>query len=302
MATGFYIIATIFNPARYKSRYKLYYDFQKHVTDAGASLVTVELAFEDQPFVVTEADNPLNIQLRSNHHLWYKENLVNVAITSLPAGWVSAAWLDADISFVQPDWIYQTEAALERHAFVQMFTHAVDLGPSGEPLKRSEGFAYKHLTNPAASRRKEFGQPGYAWAARRDGLEAVGGLIDWSILGSNDYYMGRAMIAAVDPNDTRMPGSNYAHLFMLWQERFQQRVGTKNLGYVDATIQHHWHGRRADRQYDTRWKILVEHRFDPATDLRYNEAGLFELTETKPLLARAIREYFQVRNEDNPEL
>jgi hypothetical protein len=302
MANGLYLITTIFNPARYKSRYKLYWDFHKHVTNAGASLFTVELAFEDHPFVVTAHDDPMNIQLRSDHHLWYKENLVNVAIRSLPSGWTSAAWLDADISFLQPDWLSQTEAALEQHAFVQMFTHAVDLGPSSEQLKRYEGFAYRHLTNPAASRRREFGQPGYAWAARRGALEAVGGLIDWSILGSNDFYMGRGMISAVDPKDTRMPGSNYANLFLRWQERFQRRVGEKNIGYVNTTIQHHWHGRRVDRRYDTRWKILVDHRLDPATDLRYNEAGLVELTGTKPLLARDIRDYFQGRNEDNSDV
>lgn len=295
--TELHVITTVFNPAQYRSRYKLYWDFRKHILASGGSLMTIELAFEDQPFVVTEREDPLHIQLRSNHQIWYKENLVNIAIRKLPAGWTHTAWLDADISFDRPDWLARTSAALQKDAFVQMFSTIVDLGPRGEPLKQHEGFAYKHRSDPSARRRKTFGQPGYAWAARRDAFEAVGGLIDWSILGSNDYYMGRAMLNAVDPMDTRMPGSNYANAFLEWQERFQRGVGD-SVGYVDVQIRHHWHGRRADRGYGRRWRILVANNFDPKTDLRYRDDGLLELTDDKPALRNQIRTYFEGRNED----
>ena len=297
----FYLITTIFNPARYASRYRLYEDFRKHIVDSGGVLVTVELAFGDQPFVVTERGNPRHIQLRSHHPVWYKENLVNVAIRRLPPTWTHVAWLDADIRFTRPDWLDQTLIALDKHPLVQMFTHAIDLGPNYESLKTQLGFAYKHHSDPAGSQRKEYGQPGYAWAARRQTLEALDGLIDWSILGSNDYYMALATIGKVDPDATRMPGSNYANMLLEWQRRFQTRVGDE-VGCVATSLLHYWHGSRADRGYDTRWRILVENRFDPKMDLRYAGDGLLELTDHNPGLRDAIGAYFDKRNEDNPEL
>ncbi len=295
--TEFYVIATIFNPSRYQSRYRLYEAFCKHVAAAGATLVTIELAFQDQPFVVTESKNRHHIQLRSDHHIWYKENLVNVAIRRLPPAWTHAAWLDADIAFARPDWLQQTVLKLERHPFVQMFTHALDLGPKYEPLKSYEGFAYKRWKTASALD----GQPGYAWAARREAFEAVGGLIDWSILGSNDHFMARGMVGAIDPQATRMPGSNYANKLLAWQDRACE-ILAGDLGFVETTLLHYWHGRRADRGYDSRWRILVDNDFDPDADLLTRPSGLLELAGNKPKLGADIRAYFQSRNEDNTEL
>lgn len=297
----FYIITTMFNPCQYKSRYRLYELFHKHVADAGGTLVTIELALEDRPFVVTERGNPLHIQVRSNDHIWYKENLVNVAIRRLPSTWTHVAWLDADISFARPDWLDQTLVALDKHPIVQMFTHVLDLGPDYEPLDCKEGFVYKHQTNPSASQQKHYGQPGGAWAARREVLEAVGKLVDWSIIGSNDYFMVVAMMGTVDPLYERMSSPGYAEMLLNWQERFRDRVGG-DIGCVKTMLLHYWHGRKTDRRYDTRWRILVDNRFDPYVDLHYNSDGLVELNEGKPNLRDAIRAYFEARNEDNIEL
>lgn len=49
-----YVIACISNPVRFRSRYKLYKDFEKMVLDAGAVLYTIELALGDREFEVTD--------------------------------------------------------------------------------------------------------------------------------------------------------------------------------------------------------------------------------------------------------
>ena len=305
-----YVIATISNPLRFKSRYKLYEEFRDRLLHDGAILYTIELAFDGQDFAVTQNDNGHHFQFRSQHLFWHKENLVNVALQHLPPDWKHVAWLDADIAFARHDWVQETLNQLKHHAFVQMFSHAIYLGPNYEPLKLYEGFAYRHLKGRAdeaaqsssgakpAGLNKEYGQMGGAWAARREALEAVGGLIDWSILGANDYYMALALIGAIDPQSTRMPGSNYANTLMAWQERCQKRIGS-DIGYVNNSLFHYWHGSRKDRGYGTRWHILVDHQFDPAVDLRTNAQGLLELTDAKPELRDAIRNYFTVRNEDS---
>jgi hypothetical protein len=297
--TELYVITTLFNPAGYQSKYKLYTWFRRHMAQSGARLITVELAFAGQKFIVTEPNNPHHIQLRSDHYLWYKENLINIALKRLPGGWTHAAWLDADIFFARPDWLEETEKKLALHPAVQMFSHCIDLGPAYEPLSISEGFVFK-LRRDAGDPVKlgRHGQPGGAWAASRELLETMGGLIDWSILGSNDHYMAHAMIEAVDPNAAQMPGSNYVNMFLDWQNRFLRTVNGE-IGYVETSMLHYWHGRRLDRGYETRWKILTEMGFDPKTDLSYTSDGLLELTDAKPALRDKIREYFISRREDN---
>lgn len=294
-----YVITTISNPLGYVSRYKLYREFCRHIEKSGAVLYTVELAFGDQPFAVTTEGNPHHVQLRSPHQIWHKENLINVALKRLPADWKYVAWLDADIAFVRPDWVTETLRQLQRHPFVQMFTHAIDLGPAYEPLKTYEGFAHRYRAGTTAS--KGHGQMGYAWAARRSDLEAVGGLVDWSILGSNDYYMALALIGAVDPDSTHMPQSAYAATFLDWQEKCERHIG-RDIGYVENTLFHFWHGRRANRGYSTRWRILVDHQFDPRTDLVRDEHGLLGLSGTKPGLREDIAAYFRSRDEDSVDL
>ena len=275
--------------------------------DSGIPLYTVELATGSQEFSVTDRSDPYNIQLRSDHELWYKENLVNIALQRLPRRWDLIAWLDADIAFVRPDWVSAAREKLKQHSFVQMFSHVVDLGPHFEPLGVRDGFVYRYLTTDEKSREGErniaannIGQTGYAWAARRDVLEAMGGLIETSILGSNDYFIAQALVGAVTPEMTRMPGSNYVASIMEWQRRCEKQIHG-DLGYVNTTIFHYWHGRRKDRGYDDRWRILVENRFDPLVDLKKNEEGLLELTNRNAPLREAIRSYFRSRNEDSSE-
>lgn len=40
-ASDLYVVTTVFNARRWKSRYKLYRDFEKYVQDSGAKLLTV---------------------------------------------------------------------------------------------------------------------------------------------------------------------------------------------------------------------------------------------------------------------
>jgi hypothetical protein len=109
--------------------------------------------------------------------------------------------------------------------------------------------------------------------------------------------MALGMIGEADAQATGMPGSNYAKALMEWQQRCQGLIGC-NIGYVNNLLVHYWHGSRKDRGYSTRWRILVDHLFDPTVDLRTNAEGLYELTDAKPELRDAVRDYFMARNED----
>ena len=71
------------------------------------TLITVECIFESaerfglsrQSFEMTQANNPRHLQIVAPSVLWVKENLINVAVKSLPLTFEYIAWIDADIEF-----------------------------------------------------------------------------------------------------------------------------------------------------------------------------------------------------------
>jgi hypothetical protein len=259
------------------------------------------MAFGDRPFEITQADNPHHIQVRSYFELWHKENMLNIGISRLPIDWEYVAWVDADVQFTRADWVNETIQQLQHYMFVQMFSHSVDLSPRYEPIKTHTGFVHDWYHNPDSIKRggyATFSHPGYAWAARREALDYVGGLIDFGILGSGDRHMACAMIGKVEHSFHKDVNEDYKIRCFEWQRRCNEFI-KKDIGYVAGTINHFWHGSKADRRYNDRWKILVHYQFKPDRDAYYDTQRLLQLDENLIGLRDAIRKYFRVRFEDS---
>ena len=77
-----HVLTAISNPQRFRSRYELFWAFEKRVRDAGAILHVAEVAFGGRPFEVTVPNNPNHLQLRTNFELWHKENALNLLISN----------------------------------------------------------------------------------------------------------------------------------------------------------------------------------------------------------------------------
>jgi hypothetical protein len=72
----------------------------------------------------------------------------------------------------------------------------------------------------------------------------------------------------------------------------------RNIGFVDGTIDHWWHGRFTDRKYIERWQIIVNNEFNPDTDIKRDWQGLYMFDKPKFRLRDQIMHYFLQRNED----
>jgi hypothetical protein len=71
------------------------------------------------------------------------------------------------------------------------------------------------------------------------------------------------------------------------------------LGYVPTLIRHHFHGSKKNRRYTDRWKILVDHRYDPFLHLKNDERGvLIPSPQCPPVMIQQIKDYFYQRNDD----
>lgn len=143
----FFIIVALFNPSLYERRYELHRQFEGYISKFGATMITVELVFNNESFRVTQTNNPNHIQLKTNDYLWYKENLINIAIKRLPDHCEYVAWVDGDLEFLNPNWIYDTIDALEIYNIVQLFHEAHFLGPKNETHRIDMSFGFGYATN-----------------------------------------------------------------------------------------------------------------------------------------------------------
>lgn len=312
-----YVICPVINAARFRTRWKLFQDFEKHVAESGAILYTVEVAFGDRDFVVTQADDPRDIQLRTHHELWMKERAINIGVSRLPMNWRYVAWVDADCQFARHDWADETRHLLQHYPIIQMWSQIFDLNSEHAVCNQMRSFMDVQLYGVTCDTPRDcyggmrigagqkFGSPGLAWACRRECWQQMGGLIDYCVLGAGDWYFANAMMGLLDKamayrNDLSDP---FVRKMKDYQEhlrrgRWEERSLIGNCGLMKGLVLHYWHGPRSARQYNTRGEILMKHRFDPDRDLKPDWQGLHQLTDRSPRLRREIQQYFGLRNED----
>ena len=302
-----YVVTCISNPMLYKSRYKLYREFEKYILQFdNVVLYTVELAFADHSFEITEETNPQHIQVRSDCLFWHKENLLNIGISKLPADAKYIAIVDADVQFLNPHWAQDTIHQLQHYDVVQMFESFLDLGPSNEVLSSSTSFIAdwkdkekNKIRDPRYVGRK--GTTGLAWAFTREALNNIGGVLDWCIIGSGDWHMAYCFTGnAVEISQSWLsPG--YKMLLQKYQDDCNKYI-KGNVGFVKGTAVHYFHGKKSLRGYGWRWKVLQDHNFDPILDLKKDCQGVYIVNPEKTGLLRDLRDYFESRNEDDISL
>lgn len=330
----FWVITVISNAARFKRRYELYWQFKEMCDSAGVRLITVEQAFGNRDFMVTEKGNPLHVQVRSIEELWQKENMQNIGLVRMMNVDPTArevAFVDADCAPLRTpvDWFEETWHQLQHYEVVQMWEKMIDLDiafniiaerPSfmyhynefGEPhplqkIELGKSEEYYHPTGPG---KRLFGAPGLAWAWNVDTLQKVsagggGPILDCCILGAGDSYMAHGLLGTISETyQHHAITPAYAKRLLMWQERAERYV-KRDVGVVGGTVYHYYHGDKILRKYGSRGGILARNNYDPDTDLKYDAYGMLQLETYEPRQIRLrdqIRRYMKERNEDSCDL
>ena len=306
-----YVICTVSNPARFKSRYELYHRFKLGCERVGVQLVTVELALGDRPFEVTDAGNPRHVQLRTWDELWLKESCINIGISRLPQDWEYVAWIDADTEILRHDWPAEICHLLQQYQVIQLFDTAVDLAHDGSTLQINKGFVSTWQERQgsamapgdyyyAGTAGKAVYHPGFAWAARREAIDALGGLFDTAILGSGDHHMAWGLVGKIGSHTPRGLTPAYHRNLTMWQDRATRHI-RQDVGFMAGTLVHHFHGAKRNRFYRDRWKILQQHKYDPDRDLKRDWQGLWSFSDQGVRMRNDLRSYFRQRSEDSIE-
>lgn len=322
----FYIVTPIINSPRYRARAENYLKFKAMCEQANIKLVTVECAFGDRPFEVTQRDNPMHVQVRSKEEYWAKEVMLNVAfkyIMQIDPSTQYLGWFDSDqfpLSITPQQWFDEIWHQLQHYEFVQCWEYLQNFGPDGQPLGGPQmsfmkTYAANGYTIPKGKNVKHtlagnsgmvsLGRPGLAWAASVDALNKVGGLMDFCILGSADWHMSHALVGGISKEGgysweaTKL--TSYMKKMLNWQELCERHI-KRDVGYVPVTVGHWYHGNKENRKYGSRGEILIRNQYNPNTDIKYDTQGMIQLESWEPRQIRLrdeIRSYLASRNEDD---
>jgi hypothetical protein len=316
-----HVVSAYSNPFRWRNRREIANDFIRHMqTLPNVKLHMVELAYGDRPFEVTTGTlGSGDVQLRTQHELFHKENLLNLGVRTLPPDAKYIAISDADFHYTRHDWALEVIHQLQMYHFVQTFSSYTNL--SGEMLGDghrmtggSNSFMYNYIKRgyqlpsgfseggwrtpySGGVGNRDVGAPGGGWAFRRSAFDAVGGLLDRCILGSADWFMAFGLIGNVG-HYKFVDGytDDYRNFIRAWQDR--AATLHKNVGYVDCHAIHHFHGPKHLRAYSTRDAILVNNKYSPVTDVYPDWQGVLQLAPHKSQLRDEVRRYFISRCED----
>lgn len=318
-------VTAYFNPLQSRRRLDNFRRFAEGVKRAKIPLLTVELAFDDQPFSLGGGGEDV-IQVRSSAVLWHKERLLNLGIARLlERGYQKIVWLDADIEFVNDGWPWRVAEKLEQDNLCQVFSRvliqqdggaASELGVASTKYFQDRGRLYpqkkRHRMTKALP--QPGGNSGFGWAARADLLRRVP-LYDSSIIGGGDKliflasFLGHerarpAIKRWFDSQKPKCPSCGHRDTAALWQahyldwaERWGDAVDGK-VGYADNLLQDFHHGTRESRLYVLRREILYRQAFDPSEDLTTNSDGCLVWASHKPRLHDDVRAYFNLRRDE----
>jgi hypothetical protein len=293
-----HVIIVVSNPCNYKRRYQLALEFmERFKMEPRCKLYVVELAYGSQEFRLTDPENPSHLQLKTESApLWHKENMINIGIRRLlPVDWKAVAWIDADIEFDSPTWATDTLKILNgSRDVVQLFSHAIDMDANEETMNIFTGFGFQYskgLTWGTGT----LWHPGFAWAMTRKAYDKLGGLYEKSILGAGDHNMALSFIGLGTRSINDLTTTAYKNSI----QKFERAASGLRLGYTPGVVRHYFHGKKKNRKYSERWKILVKYAYDPENHVAYNSDGLIVPTaKCPPKLIKDILKYFKERNED----
>jgi hypothetical protein len=288
-------VTSYFNPQRSTFRRENWFRFAEGLANKGIQLLTVEgVRGTDSPDLPS-AHSVRNVQFRDV--LWQKERLLNLLIESLPKGVDAVAWLDADLIFDEPNLKQKILDGLSRWPILQPWSkawmHNADSSIQYWGTKRtivSLASVNKGKGQDAAPNQKH---PGFAWAARREVLIAMGGLYDRHITGGGDTAMALGFYGDFNSGylqHDRMSPTMMRH-WLSWANQSHNIIKNR-VGYIEGLLHHLYHGEIPDRGYKYRWTRLAKAGYDPARHVRVSETGALEWTEEAPeQLKRYVEDY-----------
>jgi hypothetical protein len=297
------VISVYFNPAKYKALLENYLYFSSQIKKQQIKLITVECAFDGDPFQIPKEEGVY--QLRSNSVMWQKERLINYGISRLPDDCDYFAWIDGDI--ILPDnWQDIAIQELQKSDIIQLYKKVYHL-PKG--LKNHDGskvpflqsvlwqkLIHKNWLQRRKAKELSFSTPGFAWAAKRDLFQNLN-IYDKNIVGSGDTFIVDCLLDSWDIHGFAQKFTPAMKEHMLDYCNLLRKRNPK-IGYLPIDICHLYHGSLKNRSYMDRHQAILDNNYDPMNDIALVN-DVYEWASNKTSMHESIKNYFFSRLEDD---
>lgn len=278
------IVSCFFNPHNYKQNQR---NLKRYVEVMGHPVQFAELSFNG-----TYLTEGISLWGTEKNIMWQKERLLNIAISQLPDRYTKVAWIDADVQFLNCNWLQEASERLEECDVIQPFSQVLYSDSEGGIMGRRPSWMKQFVNNGKTTAMESI--PGMAWAARREVLSD--GLFDRQIIGGGDTIMAASWTRLSQINPSRVNTQPFR--CYLQQYRDEQKQKVQSVGYLKGDLVHFYHGTRKNRFYCERDALLNHNEYDPQRDIQIDQQGLFEWATPKSRLHGGLKNYFAARKED----
>lgn len=298
------VVTCFFDPNFDRRRLDNHRRFVEGMRGHDIEVFTVEGVLRGERTSLPPDDHTTHLELESV--LWQKERLLNPGIAALPAEVDAVGWFDADVLFHHDDFQEAILAALDESPVIQPWQICEWLDADGRFVRWSNGkrwaasLAARNWGLPPGRKNASpsFGHPGLAWAARRETIDAFGGLFDQLPLGGGDTTMAICFWGDWRNRYHDKYNDPMRQVVYEWGKR-AHRVIQGNVGFVDAAVSHLWHGSRESRRYAERHWNLSRLGFDPSKHLESASNETWKWSASTPQsIIDYVTEYFAGRRED----
>jgi hypothetical protein len=235
--------------------------------------------------------------------LWVKENLINLAIKSLPPNWEYVCWIDSDIIFLNPNWVEETITTLQKYDIVQLYKTITYLGKDGDIDLNINILYHKpillgFIARGLKEKKYLFAPTGFGWAINRKFYQKIGKFFEFAIIGGGDLIFATAATQSYELAKTAAslkysPSKNYTDQLMFYYNLFKDC----RTHYINGLICHQWHGSLEQRQYESRWDIVLKHKFDPFLHVSKTSEGVIYFNDNAKNFEKDFLTYFKNRKD-----
>lgn len=297
------IIACYFNPQCNPYRLKGFNTFYESIKHLNHQIIECVIGNAEPQLPITS-----NItRVYTKNLLWHKESLLNNIVKNLDPKYKYVFWVDADIIFMNQNWLVDSVNELRFKNILQPFEYCVHLDKDEEPSDfpighyrdKSSSPTFKHprmwrsfcanyITNRLAANSLNYdthGHVGFAWGARREVLELCP-LYDHALVGGSDHIMAHAAAGHIPHSCIVKSFTDDIDAINAWSRKFFSVVGG-SIGYVKGDLFHMWHGDLKSRQYLKR----VQEFTGPSKNIVARDSNGLHVTDDDSY----VRNYFRER-------
>lgn len=289
------VICCHFNWCGYKNPTRNLHRFLTQMKAQKIPLYGVELSLTDE-FATKNMANWKHMKVGPQNICFQKEACLNIAEKMVPPQYRKIAWIDPDLFFYNKNWYIEAVELLDKHKVIQLFSQYLPSDRNG----KTDAYTPSMMKRRSEGTAGLMGVPGGALAARRELWSVGSGLYPYCFIGGGDSVFLHA-INDIDKNNQlitkilKTPFGEHSKAFTNWKKNALAYVN-KDVGFLEGSVYHEWHGDSSDRGYVSRHEIL--NSIDISKNIKLNSEGVVEICDVNLEVYFKIMNYFKDRRED----